>query len=372
MILIGDSDGMKDLQESRNSINEIDKEIAKLFCKRMETVKDIAEYKAANGIPVYDEGREQVVIERNSKYVDDPDIRSYYVTFLQNMMDISKAYQHRLVSGIRVAYSGVEGAFAHIAAGKIFPDAERVSYHSFDKAYNAVVNGECDLAVLPIENSFAGEVGQVTDLMVHGSLYINGVYDLPVCQNLLGVPGAKIKDITKVVSHPQALSQCGNYIKAHGMEEEQVSNTARAAQKVAELGDIHVAAIASAETADLYGLVLLDHDINESANNTTRFAVFSRIQDTDRRGNENNFIIIFTVNNIAGALENAIHVIGKYGFNMKALRSRPMKDTAFQYYFYIEAEGNELSEKGRNMIEELQKQCAMLKIVGHYGEEIKL
>lgn len=155
---------------------------------------------------------------------------------------------------MKIAYSGVEGAFANIAASRIFPDGHLVSFGDFEEAYNAVVDGECDCCVLPIENSFAGEVGQVMDLMFQGSLYINGVYGLPVVQNLLALPGTKMSDIKEVVSHPQALSQCAAYITKHGYSMRQSSNTARAAKEVVERGDPHVAAIASAETAELYGL----------------------------------------------------------------------------------------------------------------------
>ena len=163
---------------------------------------------------------------------------------------------------MKIAYSGIEGSFASIAAEKIFPDGTLVPCKSFKEAYDIVESGECDAAVLPIENSFAGEVGQVTDLMYEGNLYVNGVYPLRVSQNLLGVKGSTLSDIKKVISHPQALEQCLEYLDAHNIETEQSTNTARAALAVAQKGDKSVGAIASKKTASLYGLDVIEQDIN--------------------------------------------------------------------------------------------------------------
>ncbi|MBE6037359.1 MAG: bifunctional chorismate mutase/prephenate dehydratase [Clostridiales bacterium] len=364
---------MDKLQEARSIINAVDKEIAALFSRRMEAAKMVAEYKGERGLPIFDAEREAQLIAHNSRYIEDDDIRSYYVNFLQNLMDLSKQYQHRILDGLRVAYSGVEGAFAHIAVTRIFPDSTPISYRDFPSAYESVVKGECDCAVLPIENSFAGEVGQVSDLMFEGSLFVNGIYSLPITHNLLGVKGASLSDIRRVVSHPQALDQCAGYIHDHNFEQVQSANTARAAQSVAEAGDIHTAAIASTETAALYGLEILDHDIHESATNTTRFAVFSRVENKATVGtSKSNFLLLFTVNDEAGALAKAINIIGKYGFNMHVLRSRPMKEPAWQYYFYVEAEGDETSLEGQRMLMELSLHCSMLKVVGHYAVEKNL
>ena len=158
----------------------------------------------------------------------------------------------------------------------------------------------------------------------------------------------------------------------HGFITKDASNTARAAQSVAEAKDKSVAAIASVETADIYGLAVIDHDINASDVNTTRFAVFSRAENTDARRAGNTFMLLFTVKNESGALAEAINVIGKYGFNMKVLRSRPMKKLAWQYYFYAEAEGDSSSETGQKMLAELSGHCETLKVVGHYSSGIEL
>lgn len=358
---------MNEIEKARKIINETDKKIAELFCRRMEAAKDVAMYKSEHGLPILDAAREQDLIAANSALIKDDVFREYYINFLQNMMDISKAYQHRLIKGMKVAYSGVEGAFAHIASGKIFPDAELISCADFKEAYMSVVNGECDSVVLPLENSYAGEVGQVTDLLFSGSLFLNGVYDLAINQNLLALPEADITDITNVYSHPQALAQCSSYIRKHGFLSTQYANTAMAAQFVKESGNKALAAIASEETAELYGLKILERNINKSRLNTTKFGVFSRSMNTNKSQNNECIALVFTVKNEAGSLAEAINIIGsQHKFNMRTLRSRPMKELLWQYYFYAEIEGNVDSAEGRAMLDELSQSCDKLKIVGKF------
>ncbi|MCR4790134.1 MAG: chorismate mutase [Treponemataceae bacterium] len=364
---------MKDLAETRKAITEIDEKMAFLFEQRMKLASDVAAYKKENGMPIFDSARENEILKKNLAFIKDHELQSYYLQFIQNMMDVSKRYQHKLLEGTRIAYSGIEGAFANIAARKIFPDGNLISYTDFKSAYDAVENGECDLAVLPIENSYAGEVGQVSDLMFLGKLFINGVYSLPVTQNLLSVKGAKIEDITTVVSHPQALEQCAEYIRKHGWEAKAVNNTARAAKQVAELNDKSVAAIASHETAELYGLSILDHDINENSTNTTRFAVFSKVREERINSEEySTFIIMFVVKNESGSLAKAINIIGDNGYNMRVLRSRPLKDSQWEYYFYVEAEGKLSGLEGEKMIKELNQKCQLVKILGSFNPNDKI
>ena len=266
---------------------------------------------------------------------------------------------------MKIAYSGIEGAFAHIAARHIYPDGEMKSCRNFKEAYESVESGECFAAVLPIENSFAGEVGQVTDLMFSGSLKIDAVYEMRITQNLLGIHGAKVSDIKKVISHPQALSQCEGFIYDKGFATEDAVNTARAAAAVARQNDKSLAAIASAETAKLYGLDVIEKDISDSKDNTTRFAVFKREEDIEKDGRDG-FILLFTVPNIAGGIAKALTIIGDYGFNMNILRSRPMKSLAWKYYFYVEAEGDIDGEYGREMLARLAFWCESVKIAGRY------
>ena len=359
------------LEEARNKINKADEAMRELFCERMKAVKQVAEYKREHGIPITDIAREEEVISRNAQLIEDESLRSYYVNFIRSNMEISKSYQRRLMEGMRVAYSGVKGAFANIAAKKIFPNAMHIPYPDFKAAYNSVLNGECDAAVLPIENSHNGDVGQVMDLSFFGSLYINGVYDISVVQNLLGLKEADIDSIKEVVSHPQALGQCADYIKKHGFKVIEAANTAVAAKMVAESNRNDLAAIGSDEAAEEYGLKKLEAHINESNNNTTRFAVFTRESKASSK-KDNHFIMLFTVSNEAGSLGKAISVIGEYGFNLKALKSRPTKELIWDYYFYTEGEGNINSEKGKEMLKELKKHCNNIKIIGNFEKEILL
>ena len=355
------------LEKARQTINEVDEEMARLFVRRMEATAEVAEYKQAHGLPIYDPTREEQVIRQGAGRVEDDTFRAYYVNFIRHNMELSKAYQSALMEGMRVAYCGTEGAFAHIATGKLFPTAQKLAFGDFTTAYRAVEAGACDAAVLPVENSYNGEVGQVTDLMFSGSLYVNAVLDLAVSHDLLATKGTKKEDIKTVISHPQALGQCAEYIRAQGWSTEEYTNTALAAKLVAEKGDHTIAAIASAEAAEVFDLAVLERNINASRSNTTRFAVFSRAEDL-RKGPKEHFILVFTVKNEAGALARAIDVIGQHGFNMRNLRSRPMKELLWQYYFYVEADGNIHSEQGESMMRELSEFCDRLKIVGTYTQ----
>lgn len=362
---------MSKLDEARLIINQVDGEMARLFEKRMDAARLVAEYKKEKGLPVDDFGREEEIIRKNTDLIENEEYRDYYVNFLRSQIKLSKKLQHRLLDGMRVAYSGIKGAFANLAAEKIFPDATCVPYGDFKLAYDSVVKGECDCVLLPVENSFNGDVGQVLDLAFFGSLYMNGVYEAEIVQNLLAVEGATLHGIKRVISHPQALGQCAAYIEKHGFETVEAVNTAVAAETVAKAGELDTAAIASDEAAVKFGLQKLEGHINESSNNTTRFAVFSRSRKAPSK-NDDRFVMLFTVKNAAGSLGKAVSVIGEHGFNLRALKSRPTKELSWSYYFYAEGEGNINSEEGKAMMKELKKCCSNLKIVGSFEKEIKI
>ena len=353
------------LDEARKIINRVDSQMAELFAERMKAAEMVFEYKKEFGLPISDPKREEIVIEKNSALIDDEVIKEYYIEYIKNLMGISRAYQYRMQNGLKVAYSGVEGAFAHIAAGKIFPDSNRISFRDFKSAYDSVINGETDIAILPIENSYAGEVGQTIDLIFSGSLFINGIYELEIHQNLLGTPDSTVETIKKVTSHPQALGQCHDYIRFRGFDVEEANNTAIAAKTVADMKNKSLGAIASVETAEIYGLKVLEANINKSGENTTRFTVLSKVRAESPALTSS--VLMFTVKNEAGSLANAISIIGKYGYNMTALRSRPLKKHSWQYYFYIEIDGTTDNEDGQKMIAELNNVCDKLKIAGTFA-----
>lgn len=359
----------KDLDEIRKQINEIDKKMIELFIQRMNCSKDVAEYKIEHSLPIIDVNRENKIIEKNLQYIEEDIYKEYYVNFLKSIMDISKSYQKRLMEKMTVGYSGVPGAFGYLAAKKMFPDANLISYPDFEKAYEDCEKGKCDAVVLPIENSYAGDVGTVMDLTFSGSLYINQMLELDVVHNLIGTKSANKENIEVVVSHPQALAQCADYINKHNYLKKECVNTAVAAEEVAMKDDPKIAAIASIDTADLYGLKILESNINTSRNNTTRFAAFSRNcyrQSPNSKMGEH-FILVFTVLNEAGALAKTLNIIGAHGFNMRNLKSRPMKKLMWSYYFFVELEGNINSEDGKEMLRQLSTICDRLKLVGTYS-----
>ena len=352
---------MNKLEESRMKIDEIDTKMRELFEARMEAVKGVAEYKKENAMPIFDEKREAAVIERNAQSLNNKELNNEYVFFLQSLMKASKLYQRKLVYGGNIGYQSTLGSFGHIAASELFEGAKLSAYGKFGNVLDAIENGEIDAGILPIENSINGEVGEVMDeLFKHDGLYINAYYDLKVDQNLLGIPGAKLEDIKKVYSHEQALGQCSMFFRGRDIELIPYVNTAKAAEYIKSLNDKSIACVASYKTKDIYGLELIEEKINNSDTNTTRFGIISK----NYSGHGDKFGLYFVVNNSAGSLAKAINIISDTGFNMTCLRSRAMKDLPWEYYFYVEVSGN--LEDANDMLTELKKVCARLRILGSY------
>lgn len=360
---------MSELDQIRENINSIDEQMAQLFQKRMEMSARVADFKKERGLSIQDAERERELIDRNRRSIRDPAVAAYYVQFLRGILDLSCAYQSKLLNGMKVAYSGVKGAYGYLAARRMFPEAQLVAYPDFAAAHRAVELGEADSVVLPLENSYAGEVGAVMDLLFSGELYINQVLDMEIDHSLLGVEGAAADTVRTVVSHPQALRQCDDYIRSHGYAAEPYSNTAAAAEYVRRANDPALAAIASEDAAEVFGLRVLERGVNTMRTNTTRFAVLSRIQnqpETTKKREDENFVLVFTVQNDAGSLAQTLNIIGAHGYNMRTLRSRPMKGLSWKYFFYVEAEGCINNTNGREMLQELSATCAKLRLVGAY------
>lgn len=357
-----------DIAEARKNIDRIDREMAELFAERMQAAAVVAAYKEEHGLPVEDKAREAEMIARNTERLP-PAYRPYYRNFLVGTITESKRYQRLLVSGLRVAYSGVEGAFAHVATMRIFGEpGEKVACPDFATAYRSVESGACHCAVLPIENSYAGDVGQVMDLAWRGSLTISGIYDLPLSQCLLAKPGVTLAEVREVVSHPQALAQCQPYLRRQGWIQTTAVNTAVAARTVAAGERCEVAVIAARETADLYGLQVLENDINEQKSNTTRFAVFSTAA-CEIKPSDNHFVLLFSCKNQPGALGDAISVISRHDYNLKCLKSHPTGVENWAYYFYAEGEGNLGTEAGQTMRRELERVCNSVRVLGSFSGE---
>ena len=271
------------LQQARAEIDAVDAEMAALFERRMRAVADVARYKAETGKPVFDAAREAAVLDKNAA---------------------------RITASLgrdTAAYQGVPGAWSQIALQRLFPFARQTAWTTWGEVFDAVQSGDAQFGVLPFENSNAGDVSTVLDLLyTHPDIIISRMCDLPIRQDLLAVPGATLQTIRTVVSHPQALAQSSVFVQQHGFKTGTWGNTADAARHVAELKDPTVAAIASAETAGLYGLQILCAGINADGDNTTRFIVIERSPEPPvMTGQGQRLALLFTARHKPGQLAAA-------------------------------------------------------------------
>ena len=226
---------MDALDKARREIDAVDAELAALFERRMAAVLAVAQYKQAHGLPIFDAAREKVVLDKAEARIQDPALRPYYRDHVQNMMDVAKHYEAEVLGQNRAAYQGVEGAFAHIALKALFPHAEAVSFPTWDEVFDAVERGDAAHGVVPFENSHAGDVSAVLDLCYnHPDLWVVDVYDLPISQNLLVLPGTQLGELTHVYSHQQAIAQSETFLKQFRLPATAMPNTAMAAKFVAE------------------------------------------------------------------------------------------------------------------------------------------
>ena len=190
---------MDALEQARTEIDTVDAQLAALFERRMAAVLQVAEYKRVHGLPIYDAAREAAVLEKSAARIQDAALRPYYKDHVQNLMDVAKQYEAVVLGQNRAAYQGVEGAFAHIALKALFPHAEAVSYPTWDEVFDAVERGDAAHGVVPFENSHAGDVSAVLDLCYnHPDLWVVDVYDLPISQNLLVLPGTPLSELKHV------------------------------------------------------------------------------------------------------------------------------------------------------------------------------
>lgn len=354
---------MNQLDKAREKINAIDVQMRELFEQRMKAVEEVAEYKLKNNMKIFDPDREAEVIEKNSIKMQNEKLKPYYREYIQAVMDISKSYQESIVNCDTYGYQGVLGAFSHIATQRLFPHGKMKNYAAFEGAVKGVLNHEIAKAVLPFENSYTGEVGEILDLLFKYDVVIQSIYDLKINQNLLGLKGATLCDIKQVYSKDQAINQCQDFLKNFDYELIPYANTALAAKFVSESQDKSKAAIASIETAELYGLEVLAENINTSKDNTTRFVVVGNELPEDG----NHLSIVFTVHHKSGQLAKIMQIVAKYGFNMENIKSRSLKDASWQYYFYMEIEGHYRDEKMQSMLEECRNSSSNFKVIGVYN-----
>ena len=222
---------MDALDKARAEIDAVDAQLAALFERRMAAVLAVAAYKKAHGLPIFDAAREAVVLDKAAARIQEPALRPYYRDHVQNMMDVAKQYEAAVLGRNRAAYQGVEGAFAHIALKALFPHAEAISYPTWDEVFDAVERGDASHGVVPFENSHAGDVSAVLDLCYnHPGLWVVDVYDLPISQNLLVLPGTQLNELKMVYSHQQAIAQSETFLRQFHLPATAMPNTAMAAK----------------------------------------------------------------------------------------------------------------------------------------------
>ena len=354
---------MKKLDQLRIEIDKIDEEMAELFVKRMKVVEEIAKYKQSTGMEVLDTAREKIVIEKNSKRVTDEKLKKYYVEFLESNMKISRSFQKSILGMDKVVgYQGIPGSFSYLALKTKYSDELLNSYQNFEDVFTALKNQEIEVGVLPIENSYTGDITDNFDLMKKYNAYIIDIIELKIDHNLLGVKGSKLSDIVEIYSHVQGFKQSQTFLKGRGYKEIPYYNTAISAKYVSEMGDITKGAIGSAETAKIYNLDILAKNINTHEDNTTKFMVIGNKLIVNK--DHNRIMAAFSTYNKSGDLSSVLGEFSKYGINMLSIKSRPLKDSPWEYIFFVELEGNYDSLKPA--IEKIEKKSKYFEVIGSY------
>lgn len=379
---------MKDLLVLRDEIDRVDNEITALYQKRMQLSSEVAKYKIKNGRQVFDRERERSKLEKLTELVPDNFLKNGIRELFEHIMSISRKRQYQLLTehgigtandfqevseisakGCRIVFQGVEGAYAQIAMNRYFGTGT-FSFHvgSWREAMEAIKSGEADYAVLPIENSTAGVVAENYDLLVEYDNYIVGEQIIPVEHCLLGLPDARLSDITCVYSHPQALAQCEKYLQGHEEWDcAKENNTAVAARKVQKSGKKNKAAIASELTAQLYGLKILERGIQTNSENSTRFIVVTKrkifLKDASKVS------ICLAAKHQSGSLYHALSHIIYNDLNMNFIQSRPLKEREganWQYRFFIDFEGNLNESAVQNALRGLSEEYESMRVLGNY------
>lgn len=266
---------------------------------------------------------------------------------------------------VKIGFQGEHGAYSEEAILSEFPNAEPIGYKSFREVFDAVEKNECDYAVIPIENSLEGAIGEVHDLLFEYPLMVRGEIILRIKHNLLTLPGVTFNDIKNVYSHPQALMQCSSFITRYKLNPVAVYDTAGAAKLLRERNDMHSAAIASKRAAEIYGLTILMEGIENNTNNYTRFLIIGA-EDIKKPTGHDKTSIIFGVRHVPGALYRALEPFAKRNINLTRIESRPSKRKPWEYLFYVDFEGHRFDENVASALQELQQVTSIIKILGSY------
>ena len=379
-----------DLQEARNSISRIDEELTSLFVKRMELSKEIAAYKKDNHMSVFDRSREREVVNHVCDLAG-KDFETYIRVLYGTLLDVSRSYQRQLIGAtsslkervqeaIRntdpvfpsravVACQGVEGAYSQNACDKLFSLPNIMYFNSFSGVFQAVESGLCRYGILPIENSTAGSVNEVYDLMKKHNFYIVRSIKLRIDHNLLAKKGTKLSDIKEIYSHQQALDQCSEFLKSlKGVKITVCENTAVAAKFVAESERNDVAAISSKNCAELYSLSVLSNTVQNNDNNYTRFICISKSLEIYPGADK--VSMMFSIAHKPGTLYNVVSRFSTLGLNLTKLESRPMPGKDFEFLFYFDLNASIYDEKVPELLGEFDDEFDPFTFLGSYSEMI--
>ena len=377
-----------DLGKIREKIDKLDRQLVELLEERLEIVQEVAQFKKQTGKRIFDEEREKEVVQKNLKRVKNKELNHYIELILKDIMDSSKEYQKfkigistKYVNDLdlkdkKLGYTGVPGSYAYEVLMNILKNNKNLDVDSIEENKNifhfnshkelveAVHTKKIDIGILPIENSIVGEVRDSIDLINTKNIHIIGEVRHKISHNLLGVKGSRIEDIRNIYSHDQAFMQCSQFLSKHEWHLNRMTDTAISGKYIAAEGKKENACIANMKTKEVYGLELLKKNINNEEENYTRFFIISNeeavIDGSDK------ISIVTSANNESGALIGLLQIFYKYGLNMVNLKSRPRANKPWEYYFYIDFEGNMSSEKVRMALEEMREKSNYLQILGNY------
>ena len=379
-----------DLTEIRQEIDGIDQELVRLFCARMNLSAQVADYKKANNLPIFVPARERAILQKVAQMAG-PEMENYTRVLYSMLFELSRSYQSKRNGEISplyqtisqaiehtpklfpqnpiVACQGVEGAYSQIACEKIFKSPLIMYFKSFDAVFNAIEQGMCQYGILPIENSTAGSVTKVYDLMIRHNFSIVRTFRLKIDHNLLANPAATLSDIKTIYSHEQAISQCSDFLHSlPGVNVMPVENTALASEMVAKSGSKEVAALSSRSCAELYGLQCLAASVQDKGNNRTRFICISKNLEI-YPGADKTSIMMVTPHK-PGALYKVLARLYTLGINVTKLESRPIPDREFEFMFYFDLETSIYSEEYVQLMCELDELCEEFKYLGSYTEVV--
>ena len=376
---------MLDLLEIRKQIDAIDSKMVELFEERMQLCEDVAEFKIENGKEVLDRKREEEKLEKLEHMASTQFNQAGVQELFRQIMAMSRKLQYRLltehgleekitfrrVSSLpmqkaKVVFQGVEGAYSFTAMHSFFGESiDNYNVETWRDAMEAIKNGDADYAVLPIENSTAGIVADIYDLLVEYHHSIVGEQIIQVDHVLMGLKNSRLSDIKTVYSHPQALAQCRKFLLRHPeWKTEEYINTAIAAKKVRDDNDMTQAAIASPYAAQRFGLQILKPHVFSSEHNSTRFIIVSKEEIyTEDAGK---ISICFEIPHESGSLYNILSHFIYNNLNMTKIESRPIADRNWEYRFFVDFEGNLADSGVKNALRGIREEASNLRILGNY------